>query len=64
MECWDPRSRSRVGVLDVGLSGLDYQRYWNLTCLVYTAHLFKSILSLKNRFFILLELSKLVVFSL
>ena len=64
MECWDPRSRSRVGVLDVGLSGLDYQRYWNLTCLDYTAHLFKSIfMSLKNRFCILFE-SKLVVFSL
>ena len=27
VECWDPRSRSRVGVLDIGLSGLDYQRY-------------------------------------
>lgn len=25
VECWDPRSRSRVGVLDIGLSGLDYQ---------------------------------------
>lgn len=25
VECWDPRSRSRVGLLDIGLSGLDYQ---------------------------------------
>lgn len=25
VECWDPRSRSRVGVLDIGMSGLDYQ---------------------------------------
>lgn len=30
VECWDPRSRSRVGVLDVGMSGLDFQRYRKL----------------------------------
>ncbi|KXJ07855.1 Nucleolar protein 10 [Exaiptasia diaphana] len=26
VECWDPRSRSRVGVLDVGLSGISQDR--------------------------------------
>ncbi|XP_031569630.1 nucleolar protein 10-like [Actinia tenebrosa] len=26
VECWDPRSRSRVGVLDVGLSGITQDR--------------------------------------
>lgn len=25
VECWDPRSRSRVGLLDIGISGFDYQ---------------------------------------
>lgn len=40
VECWDPRSRSRVGVLDVGLSGLDFQSLDNVPAV--TALLFRD----------------------